>query len=212
MAQWERNLPAMQETHTGSTPGWGRSPGGGNSNSLQYSCLENSIDRGGWQTTVHGVAAKSQTCLSTWHVTHDMSQNPGGRTSVKAMAMGMDRKSQILEHWWSSPTTTPISGTQDNCKGGQEGLNPDCILSSLAGHLISESHWVLSSDIKQWLPTWQELWRSEKRYITCLAHAWHEASPRRIVASVINIISTGGTSRMWGLTGPGSEERWSLMF
>ena len=35
-----------------------------------------------------GRAAKSQTCLNTWHMPHDMSQNPGGRTSVRAMAMG----------------------------------------------------------------------------------------------------------------------------
>ena len=40
----------------GSIPGSGRSPGGGNSYPLQYSCLENSMDRGAWQATVHGVA------------------------------------------------------------------------------------------------------------------------------------------------------------
>ena len=38
----------------GSIPGLGRPPGEGNSNPLQYSCLENSIGRGAWQTTVHG--------------------------------------------------------------------------------------------------------------------------------------------------------------
>ena len=47
----------------GSIPGWGRSPGEGNGNPLQYSCLENSVDRGAWQATVHGVA-KSWTQLS----------------------------------------------------------------------------------------------------------------------------------------------------
>ena len=41
-------------------PGLGRFPGEGNSNVLQYSCLENPMDGGAWQTTVHGVA-KSQT-------------------------------------------------------------------------------------------------------------------------------------------------------
>ena len=40
----------------GSIPGLGRSPGEGNSNPFQYSCLENPIDRGAWQSTVHGVA------------------------------------------------------------------------------------------------------------------------------------------------------------
>ena len=43
----------------GSIPGSGRSLGGGNGNLLQYSCLENSMDRGAWRVTVHGVA-KSQ--------------------------------------------------------------------------------------------------------------------------------------------------------
>ena len=39
----------------GSISGLGRSPGEGNGNSLQYSCLENSMDRGAWWATVHGV-------------------------------------------------------------------------------------------------------------------------------------------------------------
>ena len=40
---------------SGSVPGWGRSPGGGHGNSLQYSCLENPMDRGARRATVHGV-------------------------------------------------------------------------------------------------------------------------------------------------------------
>ena len=47
---------------TGSIPGLGRSPGERTGNPLQYSCLENPIDRGAWGTTVHGVA-KSWTRL-----------------------------------------------------------------------------------------------------------------------------------------------------
>ena len=39
---------------TGSIPGSGRSPGEGNGNPLQYSCLGNSMDGGAWQATVHG--------------------------------------------------------------------------------------------------------------------------------------------------------------
>ena len=46
----------------GSIPGSGRSPGAGYGNPIQYSCLENPMDRGTWQATVHGVA-KSQTWL-----------------------------------------------------------------------------------------------------------------------------------------------------
>ena len=40
----------------GSSPGLGRSPGGGHGNPLQHSCLENPMQRGAWQATVHGVA------------------------------------------------------------------------------------------------------------------------------------------------------------
>ena len=47
----------------GSIPGSGRSPGEGNGNPLQYSCLENSMDGGAWWATVNGVA-KSQMQLS----------------------------------------------------------------------------------------------------------------------------------------------------
>ena len=45
---------------TGSIPGSGRSPGGGNGSPLQYSCLENPMDRGAWWATVHGFT-QSQT-------------------------------------------------------------------------------------------------------------------------------------------------------
>ena len=51
----------------GSIPGLG-SPGEGNDNPLQYSCLENSMERGAWRATVHGIA-KSQTRLNTAHMT-----------------------------------------------------------------------------------------------------------------------------------------------
>ena len=53
-----KNLPAKagNARDLGLTRGLGRSPRVGNGNSLQYSCLENSIDRGAWWSTVHGVA------------------------------------------------------------------------------------------------------------------------------------------------------------
>ena len=59
----EKNLPAMQETWVRSL-GWKESPGEGHGNPVQYSCLENPMDRGAWWPTVHGVA-KGQTGLST---------------------------------------------------------------------------------------------------------------------------------------------------
>jgi len=52
--------------NTDSISGLGKAPGGGNGNPLQYSCLENLMERGAWPATVHG-AAKSRTQLSTWH-------------------------------------------------------------------------------------------------------------------------------------------------
>ena len=59
MAQTVKNLLA-NAGDAGSILGSGRSPGGGHGNPLQYSCLENPMDRGAWWATVHGVP-KSQT-------------------------------------------------------------------------------------------------------------------------------------------------------
>ena len=72
-----KNLPV----NTGDTdliPGLGRSPGGGNSNPHQYSCLENPMDRGVWQVTVHGVrdlVTKQQSMNS--RLKDPMTFNPG---------------------------------------------------------------------------------------------------------------------------------------
>ena len=58
-----KNSPANARD-MGLTPKSGRSPGIGNGNPLQYSCLENAMDREAWQAIIHGVT-KSQTQLST---------------------------------------------------------------------------------------------------------------------------------------------------
>ena len=47
----------------GLIPGLGRSPGGGNGNPLQYSCLENPMDRGAWQAAVHGIKKNERLTL-----------------------------------------------------------------------------------------------------------------------------------------------------
>ena len=53
-----KNLPANagDERYMGSVPGLGRFSGGGHGNPLQYSCLENPMDREAWQAIVHGVS------------------------------------------------------------------------------------------------------------------------------------------------------------
>ena len=54
-----KNLPANVEDSR-SVPGLGRSPGEENDNPLQYSCLENPVDRGAWWATVHGVSKETR--------------------------------------------------------------------------------------------------------------------------------------------------------
>ena len=58
-----KNLPANagDARNVGPIPGSGRSLGGGNGNPLQYSCLENPMDRGAWWATVHGVTESDMT-------------------------------------------------------------------------------------------------------------------------------------------------------
>ena len=66
VAQMVKTRSACKSRDLDLIPGWGRSPGEGNGNPLQYSCLENSIDRGAWRATVHGVA-KRRTLLGDFH-------------------------------------------------------------------------------------------------------------------------------------------------
>ena len=59
----ESRCQCRRHRNVDSNPGLGRSPGGGHGIPMQYSCLENSMDRGAWWATVHGIA-KSWTWLS----------------------------------------------------------------------------------------------------------------------------------------------------
>ena len=76
----ESTCSAIDARDMGSIPGSGRSPGGGNGNPLQCSCLENPMDRGAWWATVHGVAELDTTkqactvklcqCVLAWLAGH----------------------------------------------------------------------------------------------------------------------------------------------
>ena len=83
-----KNLPANagDVRDVGSILESGRSPGGGNGNSLQYSCLENPMDGGAWWATVHGVA-QSRTRLSDFTFTfhfHELEKEMAAHSSVLA--------------------------------------------------------------------------------------------------------------------------------
>ena len=97
--------------YLGSIPGSGRSAGGGHGNPLQCCCLENPMNRGAWQATVHAVA-KSPTRLSNTHThthTHThwvnfnrtMGRSPGegngNPLQYSCLVSSMDR-----EAWWST--------------------------------------------------------------------------------------------------------------
>ena len=70
----------------GSVPGLGRSPGGGHGSPLQYSCLENSMDRTAWWAIVHGVT-KSQTRLFPVFILEiDTEANPRGKWALCSWA------------------------------------------------------------------------------------------------------------------------------
>ena len=77
----------------GSIPGLGRSPGEGNGNPLQYSCLENPMDGGAWRATVPGVA----------RVGHDLVTKPPpsplGDTLGQKIPSGMDYPSKSFFSW-----------------------------------------------------------------------------------------------------------------
>ena len=67
-----KNLPASAGDirDAGLIPGLGKSPGGGRGNRLQYSCLENPMDRGAWWATVHGGCRESDTTECAYIHTH----------------------------------------------------------------------------------------------------------------------------------------------
>ena len=93
----ESTCHAGDARDSGLIPGWGRFPAGGHGNPLQYSCLENPMDRGTWWAIVHGVA-KRWTWLSYWAGTMDLNSSYFGgqwwreEQRVKARERGRGRE------------------------------------------------------------------------------------------------------------------------
>ena len=101
-----KDLPASagDKRDVGLIPGLERSPGGGNGNPPQYSCLENSMDRGAWRVTVHGIA-KSWT-HSTHSTTH--SESLLGHYHSEDGDRGLDASDRFplsCKRWLSCPMT-----------------------------------------------------------------------------------------------------------
>ena len=96
----------------GSIPGLRRSPRKGNSNPLQYYCLESPMDRGAWQATVHGVAKELDTTerLSTQH--HTQSWGDCWRIRYKGIWVSLDQKvGSWLLLLLFSPSGSSVPGT-----------------------------------------------------------------------------------------------------
>ena len=125
----------------GLIPGSGRSPGEGNGNPLQYSCLENPMDRGVWQATVHGVArvrhdlaTKPPPC-SDWPSDQDSVWVTAKTTKLASMrklsGVARDQLSRGVCHltalWWSC-SGPPLLYRSDRRRDGHGG--DECWLSS----------------------------------------------------------------------------------
>ena len=101
-----KNLPANSGDigDMCSIPGWGRSPGEGNGNPFQYSCLGNPMDRGAWWTTVHGVAKRHDwgtehtfACMCTHADTHTHTHTHG-RMPSRLLGLPLQLSPLLLFH------------------------------------------------------------------------------------------------------------------
>ena len=93
---------AGEARDTGSIPGSGRSPGGGNGNPLQYSCLENSMERGAWRATAHGV--------TTEHTHRHIVMDPPNRKKRGHLV--------FISSLWLFPNAGPLSSKASRAQAG----------------------------------------------------------------------------------------------
>ena len=90
----DKELPANAGIE-GLISGSGRYPGGGNGNSLQYSCLENWIDRGAWWATVHGVAKSLSDMTAHIPRTYTRASTSFSRLSTASSCRNLEDRYQI---------------------------------------------------------------------------------------------------------------------
>ena len=86
----------------GSISGLGRSPGEGNGNPLQYSCLENRMDRGAWSDTIHGVAESDMTENAFTFISQPSTTEPGTHIypyhTSKGILESLEIKNRLVYH------------------------------------------------------------------------------------------------------------------
>ena len=133
----------------GLIPGLGRSPGEGNGNPFLYSCLENSMDRGAWWSTVHG-DGKSQTRLSDWS---ELNWTDGLSSSHVRMWNLDYKESWALKNWcfWTVVLEKTLESPLDcneikpaNSIGNQPWHSPEGLILKLKlqyfGHLMQRAN------------------------------------------------------------------------
>ena len=112
----------------GLIPGSGRSPGERNSYPLQYSCLENSMDRGAWWVTVHGVS-KSRTQVTDFHF-HQVKHS-----YILAIGSPLSTGFSRQEHWSGLPCPLPRDLPNPGIKPRSPTLQVDSLPPELPGNL-----------------------------------------------------------------------------
>ena len=184
----EVKASACNVVDLGSIPGLGRSPGEGNGNSLQYSCLVNSMDGGPWWATVHGVT-KSQTRLSNFTSLHFFRALVMDREAWHAAVLRVAKSRTRLRDWTelnyaedndrkkkdrtthssfsfqslliSKPNKMLVVCVYQDFSGGTSGKEPTCQYSRLKRHGFNP--WVRKI-------LWKRKWQPTLLFLTGESH------------------------------------------